>query len=75
MPIVFTVGLFCCDEFEEITNKRVVNMSKLTKSYFIVTVCKLIFRKSEIFKNIKKKKNKIKKNHPILQMRVPSKVN
>ena len=34
MPIISTVGLFCCDKFEETQNKKVVNMSKLTKSYF-----------------------------------------
>ena len=31
MPIICAVGLFCCDEFEETPNKKVVNMSKLTK--------------------------------------------
>ena len=34
MPIISTVGLFCCDKFEETQNGKVVNMSKLTKSYF-----------------------------------------
>ena len=34
MPIIFAVGLFCCDKFEETPNEKVVNMSKLTKSYF-----------------------------------------
>ena len=34
MPIISAVGLFCCDKFEETTNEKVSNMSKLTKSYF-----------------------------------------
>ena len=34
MPIILAVGLFCCDKFEETPNERVVNMSKLAKSYF-----------------------------------------
>ena len=34
MPIISAVGLFCCDKFEEIPNEKVVNVSKLTKSYF-----------------------------------------
>ena len=34
MPIISDVGLFCYDKFEETTNKKVVNMSKLTKLYF-----------------------------------------
>ena len=34
MPIIPAVGLFCCDKFEESPNEKVVNMSKLTKSYF-----------------------------------------
>ena len=34
MPIIFAVGLFCCDKFEETPNEKVSNMSKLTKSYF-----------------------------------------
>ena len=33
-PIISAVGLFCCDKFEETPNEKVVNMSKLTKSYF-----------------------------------------
>ena len=33
MPIISTVGLLCCDKFEEIPNEKVVNMSKLTKPY------------------------------------------
>ena len=28
------VGLFCCDKFEETPNEKVINLSKLTKSYF-----------------------------------------
>ena len=36
MPIIFAVGLVCCDKFEETPNEKVVNMSKLTKSYIIV---------------------------------------
>ena len=33
MPIITAVGLFCCDKFEETSNEKVSNMSKLTKSY------------------------------------------
>ena len=38
MPIISAVGLFCCDKFEETPNEKVSNMSKLTKSYFSVTI-------------------------------------
>ena len=34
MPIISAVGLFCYDKFEETPNEKVVNMSKLTKTYF-----------------------------------------
>ena len=34
MPIISTVGLYCCDKFEETPNEKVVNMSKVTKFYF-----------------------------------------
>ena len=35
MPIVSTaVGFFCCNKFDETPNEKMVNMSKLTKSYF-----------------------------------------
>ena len=34
MSIISAVELFCCDKFEETQNEKVVNMSKLTKSYF-----------------------------------------
>ena len=34
MPIISAVGHFCCDKFEGTPNEKVVNMSKLTKSYF-----------------------------------------
>ena len=34
MPIISAIGLFCYDKFEETSNEKVVNMSKLTKSYF-----------------------------------------
>ena len=34
IPIISAVGLFCYDKFEETINEKVVNMSKLTKSYF-----------------------------------------
>ena len=34
MPIIFAVGLFCYDQFEETPNEKVVNMSKVTKPYF-----------------------------------------
>ena len=34
MPIISAVGLFCCDKFEETQNKKAINLSKLTKSYF-----------------------------------------
>ena len=38
MLIISAVVLFCCDKFEEIPNEKVVNMSKLTKSYFSLMV-------------------------------------
>ena len=31
---ISAVGLFCCDKFEEIPNKKVSDLSKLTKPYF-----------------------------------------
>ena len=34
MHQISTVVLFCCDKFEETPSEKVVNMSKLTKSYF-----------------------------------------
>ena len=34
MPIIFAVGLFCCDNFEETPNKKVSDLSKLTRPYF-----------------------------------------
>ena len=34
MPIIFAVGLFFCDKFEETPNENVINMSKFKKSYF-----------------------------------------
>ena len=34
MPIISAVGLFYGYKFEETPNEKVVNMSKLTKSYF-----------------------------------------
>ena len=34
MAIIFPVGLFCCDEFEETPKQKVINMSKLNKLYF-----------------------------------------
>ena len=34
MSIIFAVGLFRYDQFEETPNEKVVNMSKLTKPYF-----------------------------------------
>ena len=36
--IISAVGLFCCDKFEETSNEKVSNMSKLTKSYFRTTI-------------------------------------
>ena len=36
MPISSVVGIFSCDEFEETPNEKVVNISKLTKSYFSI---------------------------------------
>ena len=42
MPIISTVGLFCCDKFEETPNEKVVNMSKLTKYYFNKNVAKTL---------------------------------
>ena len=44
MPIISAVGLFCYDKFEETPNEKVVNMSKLTKSYF-----KLMIKESTVF--------------------------
>ena len=37
MPIISAVGLFCYDKFEETPNKKVSNLSKLSKSYFNFT--------------------------------------
>ena len=34
MPMISAIGLFCYDKFEETSNEKVVNMSKLTKPYF-----------------------------------------
>ena len=34
MPIISAVELFCYNKFEETSNEKVVNMSKLTKLYF-----------------------------------------
>ena len=34
MPIISTVGLFCCDKFEETPKQKIINMSKLNKFYF-----------------------------------------
>ena len=34
MPTISAVGLFCCAKFEETSNEKVVNMSKLTKPHF-----------------------------------------
>ena len=34
MPKISAIGLFCYDRFEETSNEKVVNMSKLTKPYF-----------------------------------------
>ena len=39
MPIISAVVLFCYDKFEEIPIEKVVNMSKLTKSYFREDIC------------------------------------
>ena len=36
IPIIFAVGLFRYDKFEETPNEKVVNMSKLIKPYFIL---------------------------------------
>ena len=33
-PIIFAVGLFCCEKFEETPNEKVSKLSKLNKSYF-----------------------------------------
>ena len=38
MPIISAVGLFCCDKFEETPNEKLIIMSKLTKSYFNITI-------------------------------------
>ena len=34
MRKISTVGLFCCDKFEETPKQKVINMSKLNKFYF-----------------------------------------
>ena len=34
LPKISAVGLFCYDKFDETPNKKVVNMSKLTKPYY-----------------------------------------
>ena len=33
-PKISAVGLFCCDKFQETSNKKVSDLSKLTKPYF-----------------------------------------
>ena len=38
MPIISTVGLFCCEKIEETPNEKVSNLSKLTKYYFSESV-------------------------------------
>ena len=38
MPIISAVGLFCCDKFEETPNKKVSDLSKLTKPYFSLQI-------------------------------------
>ena len=50
MPIFSTVGLFCYDEFEETPNEELVNMSKLTKSYF-----NMVAKNKRLFYEFKKK--------------------
>ena len=42
MPIILAVGLFCYDKFEETPNKKMVNMSKLTKPYFRILTSILV---------------------------------
>ena len=34
LPKISTVGLFCCDKFEETPKQKVINMSKLNKLHF-----------------------------------------
>ena len=34
MSVIYAVGLFCCEKFEETPNEKVINMWKLTKPYF-----------------------------------------
>ena len=34
MHKISAVGLFCCDKFEKNPNKKVSDLSKLSKSYF-----------------------------------------
>ena len=36
MPIISSVGLFCCDKFGYSPNKKESDLSKLTKPYFKV---------------------------------------
>ena len=49
MPIVSAVGLFCCDKFEETQNEKVVNMSKLTKSYFSILLYKEVEETTNLY--------------------------
>ena len=50
MPIIFAVGLFCYDEFEETPNEKVVNMSKSTKPYFRFQIKQILLNlKSTLF--------------------------
>ena len=34
MPTISAFGLFCCNKFEETPNKKVFDLTKLTKPYF-----------------------------------------
>ena len=52
MPIIFTVGFFCCDKFEETPNEEVINMSKLTKPYFTVVRIEAIDDALDGFKDL-----------------------
>ena len=55
MPIISAVGLFCFDKFEETPNEKVVNTSKLTKSYFSCCYAAILSKQSSGMKRPPKK--------------------
>ena len=49
MPITTAFGLYCYDKFEETSNEKVINLSKLTESYFRdVVISRIIIQRSEV---------------------------